>query len=64
MKYQIGDVLEFEYNLINHPSEWCYYKGIVLKQNDMFIWVWCLTNEHVGVFTKSNPWRKVKKCNK
>lgn len=60
----VGAVVEFEYNLVAHPDTWCYYKGIVLKKTERNVKVWCLRNEHIGVFSlKCGKHRKIKVLN-
>ena len=52
MKHLKPRVIKFEYNLIYHPKEWVSFEGVVLKENERNVWLWCVRNQHVAVFGK------------
>lgn len=52
-KHEIGSVLSFEYQLINHPETWMRFEGILLKKSDKTgsTRFWCVRNEHLVAFS-------------
>ena len=65
-----GMVIRFQYELRAYKGKWMQYCGIVIK-NERSLYVHCLHNDHVGVFTPNKdgsfglkhiqllPWRFV-----